>query len=404
MTEGTATTARPAVERQPDAGGRLAGLDGLRGIASLVVVLHHAALLIPWWPGNTSASSLPVGSVGWWLNVTPLKLATAGEEAVMVFFVLSGLVVTLPVLRAKSFDWVAYFPRRLARLLLPVLGSVVLAAFWVMLLQQVSPQAEHSWVTSSSTPNLSWEQVVLAGDVFGGDGQINNPLWTLRWESLFSLTLPAIVALAAVFARRWVLAVVGVVVLTWLGIRTGAGSAHHLPAFVLGALLAMRLDDLRRFRNRLSASRWGPAAGAGIAVAGALLLIASWLAAPLLPGNVELGRALQSLTPIGAALLIISALCWSGLDTALRTRPVQFLGRISFSLYLVHVPIVLFCFYALGGYSLPLAQLVAILLSLVVATAFWRLFERRTHQWSRTIGAAASARVAAVRAARGLES
>ena len=114
----------------PIGSGRLSSLDGLRGIAALIVVAHHASLLVP----AISAAYLtpgggPVaGSVAWWFTYTPLKLLTAGPEAVIVFFVLSGFVLTLPLLSGRPFDWMAYYPRRIVRIGLPTLCSLLFAA------------------------------------------------------------------------------------------------------------------------------------------------------------------------------------------------------------------------------------------------------------------------------------
>ena len=105
----------------------------------------------------------------------------------IVFFVLCGLVVTLPVVRQRGFDWIAYFPRRVVRLMVPVVASVLLAAaLFVMAIPQ-HDAALRTWQNHSSTPNFGWEYIVKAWDLLGGDGQINNPLWSLRWELLLAL-------------------------------------------------------------------------------------------------------------------------------------------------------------------------------------------------------------------------
>ena len=112
------------VKTKTSDGGSLPHWMACAGLAALVVLLHHAMYTNPDFPGTPGGGSVPTGSPMWWISYTPLKLATAGWESVIVFFVLSGLVVTLPVVRTRGFDWVAYFPRRVVRLMVPVMGAV----------------------------------------------------------------------------------------------------------------------------------------------------------------------------------------------------------------------------------------------------------------------------------------
>ena len=90
--------------RETGAVGRLAALDGLRGIAALVVVFHHIYQIArPFIEPTTHAWA--VGSLWWFISSTPIKLLSAGSESVLVFFVLSGLVVPLPLLARRPRRW-----------------------------------------------------------------------------------------------------------------------------------------------------------------------------------------------------------------------------------------------------------------------------------------------------------
>lgn len=328
----------------------------------------------------------------WWISYTPLKLATAGVESVIVFFVLSGLVVTLPVVRHRGFDWVAYFPRRVVRLMVPVAASVLLAAAWVAAIPQVSTQASGTWLSNSSTPDFSWEYIVRAVDLLGGDGQINNPLWSLRWELAFSLLLP-VFAVAALAVRKWWIGGLALAcTLTWLGARAGSAELEYLPAFFVGAVIAVRLDVVRNTAERINRRWFRHPLWAALTVGSALLLIAPWLVGPGVGQIPELDPALKGLVPLAAAGLVIAALGWAPLRVVFESRPFQFLGAVSFSLYLVHVPIIVFSTYLFAGQAWYVPLLFAIPLAVLVAVGFTWLVEKRSHGWSKAVGAWASAR------------
>lgn len=99
--------------------GRLPALDGLRGVAAVTVLVHHSLLVIPAVASDRASAA--------WIVRSPLHLFWAGNEAVYVFFILSGLVLTLPAVRRGRMRWKPYYPSRLLRLYIPVVASVVLA-------------------------------------------------------------------------------------------------------------------------------------------------------------------------------------------------------------------------------------------------------------------------------------
>ncbi|MDR6973236.1 acyltransferase [Leifsonia shinshuensis] len=373
-------------------GGRLAALDGLRGLAAVVVLLHHAMYTNPDFPGAPGSGSAPVGSAMWWISYTPLKLFTAGVESVIVFFVLSGLVVTLPVIRKRGFDWIAYFPRRAVRLLVPVMASVLLAAVWVMAIPQKSTQPDGTWLSDSSTPNFGWEYIVKGWDLLGGDGQINNPLWSLRWELVFSLALPIFAVLALAVRKWWIGGLAAACALTYLGVHADSGELQYLPAFFVGAVIAVRLDAVRNVADRINTHWYRHPLWAALAVASLLLLIAPWLVGPSIADMPDLDAVLKGLVPLAAAGLVVVSLGWRPLRATLETRPVQFSGTISFSLYLVHVPILIFSTYLFADQPWYVALIFGIPVAVVVAVGFTWLIEKRSHGWAKAAGVWASKR------------
>lgn len=121
----------------------------------------------------------------WWLAYTPLNLAVSGRAAVLAFFVLSGIVLTLPVLEATTFDWLAYCPRRLLRLYLPVVAAIAFAAVTFLVVRRHLDPSQGPWMTRApeTYPLLdALRDTLIVGWVSGAI----SPLWTLFYEVWFS--------------------------------------------------------------------------------------------------------------------------------------------------------------------------------------------------------------------------
>ena len=374
---------------------RLNALDGLRGIAALAVVGYHLLLASP---SIADGNGYPIpGTPRWWIEFSPLKIFTAGPEAVLVFFVLSGLVLVLPVVRRPGFDWLGYFPRRALRLGLPVVASIVFAAALILVHPQtVGPQVS-SWVGSSSVPNLSLGLFVQSLDVLAAYNLLNNPLWTLRWELIFSLALPIYVYIAVRASRHWVLCAVATFLLVVLGAYTGSSYLQVLPLFFAGAVIAVHLDAVRAWAQSRQATVLHQLAWGALLLGGLMLLISPRLLAGVIGGQPELTSLTSGLTMVGAVVVVLGSFLWRPAAAALTIAPSHWLGRVSFSLYLVHVPILIAVANVIGPGGAQWVAIIAITLplSLVVAELFYRFVEMPAHRLSKRVGANASALFAA---------
>ena len=356
---------------------RISSLDGVRGLASLVVVVYHCSLVAMPHLDDTVAT---------WLTQSPLKLVFAGTEAVLVFFVLSGFVVTLPVVR-DGFSWLRYYPTRVLRLYLPVWGSVALAAALIALVpRDPATMPDDSWMQRAQATSVSWGSFLDEALLLTKSYDINNVLWSLRWELIFSLALPVFAGLAVLLRRHAIAAAIVACALTVVGRVVDVEALVYLPVFLLGSLLAVRLDDLLAWVRRPRHAAFWP----GVAAASLTLLIASWLARPFAEPASLLGRTMWGLAGIGAVLVIIVAMGWPRLRRALEGRAPQWLGRISYSLYLVHVPLIATLAYLWGSESWPLVAAVAIPGSLLLAAVFHRVIEGPSHRLARAAGSVPS--------------
>ena len=359
---------------------RFRALDGLRGLAALVVIVHHTLLTAPALALPYADPHQPLSGAARWLAYTPLHLLWAGGEAVLVFFVLSGFVLMLPFTRAGAGPaaWTGYFPKRLARLYLPVLAAVALAAGWALLVPR-DAYAGASWWLAAHHGSLSGQGLTNGAGLIlrHGPGYLDGPLWSLRWEVYFSLLLPVYVWAAP--RVRPLAGVTGLLAVIAAGSATGHPTLVYLPIFGLGALMAVHRDRLQQGTGRLGA----PGSALLLAVAAALLLARWWSPAGRAATGLT-GGALDAATAAGAALVVVCFLCLSGVRRAGRRPTMQWLGARSFSLYLVHEPIVVSLALLLGrGSQGALLLPLALPASLLAADLFYRAVERPAHRFAR---------------------
>jgi peptidoglycan/LPS O-acetylase OafA/YrhL len=403
----TSTTDVVAGPSQAGPRARIAALDGLRGVGALVVVVHHALLVLPALavlyvpaPGGERVSP-PAWSLEWWLYDTPLRLVWAGHEAVLVFFVLSGFVLTAPLTGGGRGGraWIGYYLRRLCRLYVPVWASLLLASAAALLVPR--DHTGGTWLARHPAPTTEIvlnDAVLLRGTTF-----LNSPLWSLQWEVLFSLLLPIMFAalrflhvhrwpevaaagLAAIAAVAQIPAVRQQLPQAWLSV----GALTYLPIFAIGMVIAMSPGRVQLVRDLLGAGR---GRSAGWMVAGLLLAVSPTYLGPDRSTTVAFVQHLAS--AVGVTMIVLSALTAPAVIRFLERRPLQVAGSRSYSLYLVHEPILVSVAIAAhtDGY-LPwlIIAPAAIASAFLVAELFFRLVERPAIRLSRRLDATATSR------------
>lgn len=320
------------------------------------------------------------GSLVWFAAGMPV----VAIDAVLVFFVLSGVVVTLPALRPE-FDWLAYYPRRIVRLVAPVLASLILAYLLAVVTPQDPATAGSGWASAFSFRDPDPFLILSGSELVEGNTALNSSLWSLRYELLFSILLPVFVVVA-VAARRWWLgaAFIGFAAVA-LADHVGSAMWRYMPVFLVGALFAAALPDLRATADRLPAV-WRNAAGAGAMLLAVALLTSRAPGVAWLPPGPVLNELALPLAVLSAALLVLASVLWMPLQWLLELRPIQWLGRISFSLYLVQAPIVLSSNAVLSGSPWWVRALVALPIALAVAWLFTRFVEAPAHRASKRVG------------------
>ncbi len=348
---------------------RLAGLEGLRGLAALFVVVNHVFLRA--FPGY------PVNRAPFWA-----AWFIYGRFAVVVFIVLSGFSLALsPAQHGWRLDGVARFAERRARRILPAYWAALgfsLAVAWLVVAPpgQGAPDAKSVVVNGLLVQNLV------------GAPSPNRSFWSMAVEAQLYVVFP----LLLVIVRRWS-PIVMVVAVTLVVAAVGILGPHipRLEEFAiqsppdLAALFAIGVASAG-IVGASSARRSWPWAWLALAAAAPVLVTiwwqgSAWTLDHLLWVDLALGPAIACLL---AGLATGRA---APLVRLLDARPIRHLGRSSYSLYLTHGPIVVVVYEMIvagrvrqGVPAFVVSLALAVPLTIVFARVFASIFEiRRWH-------------------------
>ncbi|MFS0773934.1 acyltransferase family protein [Sphingomonas sp. 1P08PE] len=306
-------------------------LQSLRGIAAVIVLVYHAALYLDFGAGPA-----------FWMTTV-----VNAHAAVVSFFVLSGLVLTLSLMRAPlTLEEVGFFYLRRAFRIYPALWFAcgIATCFFLVLGNATLPAAGTAWASMNfAVWPLSWAKLALA---FAGiKPYLPVPIWSLAVELIGSLAMPLV--LLSMHRSVWAFAAL-TLGLAIVSIRASTGLVlvpNYLVDFALGAGIALAVPAWRR------AARRGWVVGIVALVGFGILWCARLMTGADFDRLYHQGAA-ATLEGVGAALLIGSIYVRPDCFRLLAGRTLMWLGDISYSLYLLHLP-VLGVVGALAGWIAP---------------------------------------------------
>jgi peptidoglycan/LPS O-acetylase OafA/YrhL len=329
-------------------------IDGLRAIAILAVVTYHAI------PG----------------------LLPGGFAGVDIFFVISGFLITRLInreIREKRFSFPRFLLRRARRLLPAAIACFVLTlsiSYFVLL-----PVAFQDFGRSMVATILMYSNFFyyrISG--YFSPQAFEVPLlhtWSLAVEDQFYITWPAILMLMMPrLSRASVLAIVtGILALSLtIAVKTTGVDPEWaffmLPSRAWELLLGCLLGLLYTVPTRIWPPMFAEIAGYSGLVVVALSLALLDATSPM-PGLEAVPICL------GVAALIVSSLRHeTSVRRALSLQPLVFVGRISYSLYLFHWPLLALATYWLERPLSPMEALIVVAGSITIAVLSWTYIER----------------------------
>lgn len=331
-------------------------IDGLRTVAVLPVVVFHAGL------------GLDGGFVG-----------------VDVFFVVSGYLITSLLLKdldSGCYSILDFYERRARRILPALFAMMAIVTLAALVLFVPSDLYAYGKSLAASSAFLANVWFYLQEGYFTEAAELKPLLhtWSLGVEEQYYLFFPLLILLLyrALNTAGLMIALgafaAGSFALSVHATSNSPNAAFYLPQYriwelLVGSLLAVAtarnwLVPIAQFSKSLS-----------VASLGGLLAI---LAATVAYGPETRFPGVAALAPcLGAALVIATGgLSTTPVSRLLSTRPFVFIGKVSYSFYLWHWPVIAFTYYTGGGALETIQGVSCVAISFLLACGSWAIVER----------------------------
>ncbi|MEI7026136.1 acyltransferase family protein [Paenibacillus sp. y28] len=339
--------------------------DALRGLAALTVMLCSIFLIFPVFFARTQGQSgfLLLNL----LKHSPISLIWSAHSAVILFFVLSGFVLALPFTdRLGEQRYVPFLFKRICRIYIPYIAVVLLAMSASMIIPRIDYAPDMSvWFHSQwripVTMEALFAHLLLIGQ-FDTDA-FQYTIWSLVHEMRISIIFPFLMVI--VMRLNWKFNLLLALFCSGLGhagkyvlfhlygnptppLSSFHATIHYIALFIIGALLAKHRTGLISFYQKLGR----PVHVALLLAAVLLYTYDTWFLPSV--GRLHMWIVNDWAIAAGSFLLLWWAIASkSSAQAGLVWRSLQGLGRISYSLYLVH-PVLLLTMTRLLYGLLPL--------------------------------------------------
>ena len=385
------------IDKKEEKSGKIKYLEGLRGVAAIIVVFCHlrnTCFIVEHESLYKSIGQLPVGILkSFFINA--IERLVDGNLSVWIFWVLSAYVISIRFFKPNQ-DYnkilISSFSKRYFRLLIPVLVSVLFA--WLLLQRGLLYHKQlavvlgprYSWLNNYYNFNANFPGALQSAFYetffnFQASSSYNYVLWSIQNEFLGSLFIFGLFGVIRHNANRYILYGIILVVLLLL-------QMHWLCAFVLGYILCdydysikhhKYLDHIKRIEGKLHAYNF-------IILVVSLLFVVFGKTIMTLPG---IPGTLQSL--ILSVAIVYFCIRNQYYRSFFASKIPLWLGKVSFGVYLIHWPVIcsLTSYMIIKNHNLEgkiVAAAVTIILVLVGGHFFTKYIDRNGIVLSHRIG------------------
>ncbi len=356
-------------------------LDLVRGISAILVVMEHLSSRLFEGYGNLENPNLLVKFL--------YLLNFLGNPAVIIFFVLSGLFISRSVLIAvfeNKWSWKSYLINRFSRLFIVLIPALILT----FILDSFASNflGYESYDNPFSNLKEFIGNLLFLQGVFVGFYGSNAPLWSLSYEFWYYMLFPILIGLFINKTKinKFIYFLFSFIIISTIGIKINS----YFVIWLIGPFILL-LPRIKLLTRKISP----------------IISLISVLVAMTIHPLVMTGRLfsdkeykdLMSLFGVNLFVgltfgLLVYTLLYS-IPARIREVDLRSLGKVSkliagfsFSLYLIHYPIIntVYYWYAKNGFSglqpnliSLLAEIVIVVLICFIAFLFSRLTENQTH-------------------------
>ncbi|PFN85273.1 acyltransferase [Bacillus thuringiensis] len=356
---------------------RIKELDSIRGLAALTVVFGHFCLMLPSLPNS--------------IKFSPLRFLWAGGEAVIVFYVLSGFVLSMALYHSKTNYW-GYLIKRFVRIYIPYYFWIIVTFVLFILFSSYEVVGLRDWFYDR------WQGSITKLDILNHFVLLNNfftenynpVIWSLAQEMRISIVFSLLFLLfyklnwkkTILFALSFSLISV---VLNMLHIGKAEGfyngyadTLHFTSMFMVGMLLFKYQEKLIYSYRNMKKFKKG-----FLITLGVILYLYSILIYGFSRNDTTFLIKDWGVV-MGVSIFIIMAMSNLKVKAFLNKSVFVYLGEISYSIYLCHFPIMMVLFKLLYT-KIPIFFLLTlcIAMTLLFSIVSYHLIEKKCINWAK---------------------